>query len=1219
MKFIGLIALLFLGPMLLAQGFIDSELRPSLIRVESGAVASADLNGDNVEDILIIGKGEGSSQLIARLYINNGHGVFTEKIDTPFEGLIDGSIDFADVDNDGDQDVFIRGEDIESEAKISLYTNDGQGNFTEVTGLSIDPGEDGEIMVADLDGDDNVDVLISGRISSFSMSTKLYSNNGQGEFNEVIENPFENSSDTYLASSDVDNDGDIDLLMGGSSSLSGRAAKLYLNDGQGFSFTQTTQEIRKGINDGGQAFADVDGDGDDDLLISGSDIGSDPTTTLYFNDGQGIFTEQTGNSFIGLTRTLIAFADIDNDDDQDVMLRGKDGLLVTKIYVNDGLGNFTEFFDSPYEPENFPFIFLDVDNDNDQDLFSLSYSDTFINGSELLLNDGTGNFTEKSVNICDGVYQSSIDFSDIDGDQDLDVLITGSTYSNNSITELLINDGQGNFTRKNNHPFTTEAEDGSVTFEDVDNDNDEDVLITGSKKTVNTYTSPKSELYLNDGQGNFTKVLNTPFVKVSKGSVAFGDLDGDGDSDVLITGLTASNTTTTKLYMNNGSGIFFAKTGLPFIDVMDGSVAFADVDGDNDLDVLITGSIFITNNGSSTKLYLNDGNANFTEDTNNDIVNVTLSSTAFVDVDNDNDLDLFISGVVSLGTSLATKLYLNDGNGNFSEKPDTPFADATKNSFAVADVDSDNDLDIFIMAAWRENTSKLYLNDGIGNFTEVLGTPFEKLTLGASAFADFDNDDDFDLFITGRGDNVNIATKLYLNQLVGSVFAVNGRCYYDINSNQLKDPDEITLPNQIIQINPAPAFSYADENGQFRFYVNDGDHQLAAIPAENWRLTTDSIVDVTLAGQGVSNVNFGFTPTVDISLIQPDISSGPTRCSFDVPFWLNYQNIGTTFENGYVEFTITDDAILQDAQPIPDEIIDNKLIWNFTNLAPFELKNIRLVLKMPDASNLGDTLNFTSTSYVINDNQDVLENTAYTYNPVLNCAYDPNDKAVIPAGIGEDMLTLFDSKFEYKIRFQNTGTDTAFTVRIEDDLDSDLDWKTFRPISASHPYEVNMDLESGKVTFLFNNILLPDSTTNEVLSHGFVKYKISPLTNLSEGTAITNKADIFFDFNEPIITNTTVNRMVSDLSIKVEAGTPTQLVAIPNPFQKSTILKVEFIPGGRGTLNIYDTNGNLFFSEIVLSDTDITFRKEGLASGIYFYEVLDQEGKRVFRGKVIKY
>jgi len=140
----------------------------------------------------------------------------------------------------------------------------------------------------------------------------------------------------------------------------------------------------------------------------------------------------------------------------------------------------------------------------------------------------------------------------VDGDGDSDVMISGDISPGIQITKLYINDGEGNFTELLNTPFIGVAL-GSIAFADVDGDGDNDVLVTGR-------TGPASEsihiakLYAYDGTGNFTEVLNTPFVGVAGGTkaTAFSDIDGDGDFDVLITGQDSSSANVAKLYTNDG-------------------------------------------------------------------------------------------------------------------------------------------------------------------------------------------------------------------------------------------------------------------------------------------------------------------------------------------------------------------------------------------------------------------------------------------------------------------------------------------------------------------------------------------------------------------------------------------------------------------------------------------------------------------------------------------
>src|SRR5690606_19417277 len=112
--------------------------------------------------------------------------------------------------------------------------------------------------------------------------------------------------------------------------------------------------------------------------------------------------------------------------------------------------------------------------------------------------------------------------------------------------------------------------------------------------------------------------------------------------------------------------------------------------------------------------------------------------------------------------------------------------------------------------------------------------------------------------------------------------------------------------------------------------------------------------------------------------------------------------------------------------------------------------------------------------------------------------------------------------FKYLIRFQNTGNDTAFTVVVRDTLDANLDVTTLNLLGYSHPMEFKVS-DQGMLTFTFNNILLPDSNINEPASHGYIEYNIQSKKDLDFGTEIKNTAYIYFDFNPPIITNTTLN------------------------------------------------------------------------------------------------
>jgi hypothetical protein len=361
-----------------------------------------------------------------------------------------------------------------------------------------------------------------------------------------------------------------------------------------------------------------------------------------------------------------------------------------------------------------------------------------------------------------GFRSGDVTFADIDNDNDMDIFILGTTDFGSggagNVTKLYTNDGSGSFTEVIGTPFAT-LRNGTIAFADVDNDNDQDVLIVG----VDENGWFKSILYTNDGGGVFTEIVGTPFDGVKYGSVAFADVDGDNDQDVLITGFTQSQQPISKLYTNNGSGVFTEVIGTPFVGVLYSSVDFADVDGDNDQDVLITGLDF-TNNVQISKLYINNGSGIFSESIGTPFDGVREGSVAFADIDGDNDQDVLITGQI-FGAS--AKLYVNNGNGVFTELLGTPFQGVMAGSVAFADVDNDNDQDLLITGfeggtAAIFITSKLYINNGGNNFSLLL-TPLVDVHESSIAFADIDGDNDQDVLITGKNRQGQLVAYIYSN------------------------------------------------------------------------------------------------------------------------------------------------------------------------------------------------------------------------------------------------------------------------------------------------------------------------------------------------------------------------------------------------------------------------------------------------------------------------
>jgi len=400
-----------------------------------------------------------------------------------------------------------------------------------------------------------------------------------------------------------------------------------------------------------------------------------------------------------------------------------------------------------------------------------------------------------------------------------------------------------------------DSRNGSCAMADIDNDGDLDLIITGKDGNL---TNDRTTLYSNNGIGNFTEITETGLsVLTDGGSIAFADTDGDGDQDLLITGRDNSPNHYAHFYLNDGSGNFTPDTTQPFEPSIGGNLEFADIDNDGDLDLFMTGRH--NNNLIFSKLYQNDGTGDFSEVTSTPFLSEGGSASAFFDMDNDNDLDLILAGKNN-SNQKKTMLYENDGSGNFSLVSNTPFENVDFAAIAIDDSDNDGDLDVLING---ENDSavicQLYLNDGTGAFNLLVGTPFIQAAIGTVDFADFDNDNDMDVLITGAVGVGTFAAHIYENQGMNNFNLVDILETVYIPTTALGDIDN---DNDLDVIITGIAQLSADIHKP-RVYEN----MLATLSTEN---TTENYRENILLypnpSSGILNIrtNHTFTPSIKI-------------------------------------------------------------------------------------------------------------------------------------------------------------------------------------------------------------------------------------------------------------------------------------------------------------------------------------------------------------------
>lgn len=234
-------------------------------------------------------------------------------------------------------------------------------------------------------------------------------------------------------------------------------------------------------------------------------------------------------------------------------------------------------------------------------------------------------------------------------------------------------------------------------------------------------------------------------------------------------------------------------------------------------------------------------------------------------------------------------------------------------------------------------------------------------------------------------------------------------------------------------------------------------------------------------------------------------------------------------------------------------------------------------------------------------------------------SFDPNDKLAFPKGVLEPHYIQPNTDLEYIIRFQNTGTDIAFNVLIRDTLSTLLDITKIQLGASSHPYRIELVKENELLVY-FDQIMLPDSNTNEPASHGFIKFRIPQLANNALGSIIENKAAIYFDFNDPVITQTSFHTIGENFLEIVPIPTVPELEVkidiYPNPFREKAVFEIRGPLLNNSDFLLYRSDGQLL-RKIQIKNNQWELPANELATGWYSYQIL-QNGQSIGRGKLIK-
>ncbi|MGJ0606845.1 Calx-beta domain-containing protein [Cylindrospermopsis raciborskii] len=410
--------------------FVDGQLNVEDSEGDEGAIFAELVVGNSLDDQALRKLRTESDFGIITL---NGQQVHVEQSSSlSLPGVRFSSVAWADYDGDGNQDFLLTG--YSSSGPIAkLYRNTGNG-FEEDTNVSLPGVYYSSVAWADYDGDGKQDFLLTGFSSDFPPIAKLYRNTGNG-FEDKTPKDLPGVSDSSVAWADYDGDGKQDFLLTGFSSDFTPIAKLYRNTVNGFQ--EDTTVPLPGVAGSSVAWADYNGDGKQDFLLTGYSSDFTPIAKLYRNTGNG-FEEDTNVSLPGVYYSSVAWADYDGDGKQDFLLTGfsSDFPPIAKLYRNTGNGFEEDTTVSLPGVGGGSAAWVDYDGDGKQDFLLTGYSSDFTPIAKLYKNTGNGFKEDTNVSL-PGVGNSSVAWADYDGDKKQDFLLTGWDGSK-PITRLVV-------------------------------------------------------------------------------------------------------------------------------------------------------------------------------------------------------------------------------------------------------------------------------------------------------------------------------------------------------------------------------------------------------------------------------------------------------------------------------------------------------------------------------------------------------------------------------------------------------------------------------------------------------------------------------------------------------------------------------------------------------------------------------------------------------------
>jgi PKD repeat protein len=767
-----------------------------IVEISSGSSVWGDYDNDGDLDLIITGY-NGRLGPLSKVYRNEGDYSFKEQSHISIPGIQNGSAVWGDYNNDGYLDIAIAGDEWYTPV-TKIFLNNQEDNFIEQTNIKIEGVAYGFNVWADYDNDGDLDLLITSNSKTMLLRNDLYINNmppappdglqvaTNGNITNFTWNPVKTDETPYQS---ITYNMRVGTTPGGQQIIADNSSEEGFYKLASFGNCQTdTFYILKNLLPG-EYYWRVQAV---DHLFTGGTFSDEMQFTVQEVQASNLEARLLPESTSGLMlkwkngngQRRVVFCK-KGESELPVLTNNTNYIADSQLGYGDQLGEtgwycvYNGRADSTYvyglaPGISYMFYVVEYNGSKGNELY---YSTEGTKNPGLF---STGYFSEQT-NI--SIPNGKLLWGDFNNDNFIDILTSG-----NENTALYINNGNNGFLE---HPSISFPVTGIPFLIDYDNDGDMDIMV---------FNSQGLKIYKNEGLELFV-ALDYISIDVSHiSSVSWGDYDNDGYIDFYIMGANGGfpdYIPISLVYKNEGNDKFTAQTNISLENIWSGAAAWGDFDNDGDLDLIISGSGI--NNSRLTKLYRNDGNDIFTQQGADVLpnLNIYLSSIAWGDYNNDGYLDLIISGNFP-----STKVFKNNGDGTFSEQTDINITNFDYGSAAWGDYNNDGLLDILITGRSQDFNyiTKIFKNNGDNTFSEQTDLFAEGVLNGSAVWADYDNDGDLDFFLYGQTHSYGIA-KVFRNNSIMQAgnYNPNTKPSAPINLSSTTNPDFVKLSwNQVM-------------------------------------------------------------------------------------------------------------------------------------------------------------------------------------------------------------------------------------------------------------------------------------------------------------------------------------------------------------------------------------------------------------------------------------